>query len=106
MDRTGCARRSGGSPLRIDRHGGVVCRSGGWRRRSLGRRRGSAFGFRFGSQASAGVHDDGGSSSEEPDPEFGPQIRFASQYKAIAYAMNNSFGFGGNNCSLLFGVAA
>jgi 3-oxoacyl-[acyl-carrier-protein] synthase-1 len=23
----------------------------------------------------------------------------------VRYAMNNSFGFGGNNCSLLFGAA-
>lgn len=44
--------------------------------------------------------------SSEPDPACGPQIRFASQVKPIRYAMNNSFGFGGNNCSLLFGVAA
>ena len=42
--------------------------------------------------------------SDQPDPECGPQIRFASQSKPIGYAMNNSFGFGGNNCSLLFGV--
>ncbi len=44
--------------------------------------------------------------SDQPDAECGPQIRFASQEKPVAYAMNNSFGFGGNNCSLLFGVAA
>ena len=41
--------------------------------------------------------------SDRPDPACGPQIRFAAQEKPIRYAMNNSFGFGGNNCSLLFG---
>ena len=44
--------------------------------------------------------------SSEPDPECGAQIRFVAQSKSIRYAMNNSFGFGGNNCSLLFGLAA
>ncbi|RMH93188.1 beta-ketoacyl-[acyl-carrier-protein] synthase family protein [Lysobacter pythonis] len=44
--------------------------------------------------------------SAEPDPACGPQIRFEAQRKPIGYAMNNSFGFGGNNCSLLFGRAA
>ena len=43
--------------------------------------------------------------SSEPDAECGPQIRFVSVSKPIRLAMNNSFGFGGNNCSLLFGVA-
>ena len=41
--------------------------------------------------------------SEEPDPGNGPQIRFDNAQRSIRYAMNNSFGFGGNNCSLLFG---
>ncbi|WP_281782157.1 beta-ketoacyl-[acyl-carrier-protein] synthase family protein [Lysobacter auxotrophicus] len=43
--------------------------------------------------------------SDTPDPACGPQIRFASQRAQIRYAMNNSFGFGGNNCSLVFGRA-
>lgn len=43
--------------------------------------------------------------SAQPDPECGPQIRFAPAQRAIDYAMNNSFGFGGNNCSLVFGRA-
>lgn len=43
--------------------------------------------------------------SATPDPACGPQIRFAPQRADIRYAMNNSFGFGGNNCSLVFGRA-
>jgi 3-oxoacyl-[acyl-carrier-protein] synthase-1 len=44
--------------------------------------------------------------SVEPDPACGPQIRFDNAERRVRYAMNNSFGFGGNNCSLLFGAAA
>ncbi|KAB7770577.1 beta-ketoacyl-[acyl-carrier-protein] synthase family protein [Xanthomonas maliensis] len=43
--------------------------------------------------------------SSQPDPACGPQIRFDNAHSRIRYAMNNSFGFGGNNCSLLFGQA-
>lgn len=43
--------------------------------------------------------------SDTPDPACGPQIRFAPQRADIHHAMNNSFGFGGNNCSLVFGRA-
>jgi 3-oxoacyl-[acyl-carrier-protein] synthase-1 len=43
--------------------------------------------------------------STEPDPACGPQIRFASAQGPIDHAMNNAFGFGGNNCSLVFGRA-
>ncbi|HET6435716.1 MAG TPA: beta-ketoacyl-[acyl-carrier-protein] synthase family protein [Xanthomonadaceae bacterium] len=43
--------------------------------------------------------------SRDPDPACGPQIRFADAEGAPRYAMNNSFGFGGNNCSLVFGRA-
>ena len=43
--------------------------------------------------------------SDQPDPQCGPQIRFATAHAQVRYAMNNSFGFGGNNCSLLFGHA-
>jgi 3-oxoacyl-[acyl-carrier-protein] synthase-1 len=43
--------------------------------------------------------------STTPDPACGAQIRFAPARQAIAYAMNNSFGFGGNNCSLVFARA-
>jgi 3-oxoacyl-[acyl-carrier-protein] synthase I len=44
--------------------------------------------------------------SSERDVACGPQIRFDNATVAIDYAMNNSFGFGGNNCSLVFGRAA
>ncbi|MFP7723416.1 beta-ketoacyl-[acyl-carrier-protein] synthase family protein [Lysobacter sp. A3-1-A15] len=43
--------------------------------------------------------------SDTPDPACGPQIRFDNAQRDIRYAMNNSFGFGGNNCSLVFGRA-
>jgi len=43
--------------------------------------------------------------STTPDPACGPQIRFDNAQRAVDYAMNNSFGFGGNNCSLVFGKA-
>lgn len=43
--------------------------------------------------------------SSQPDPACGPQIRFDAAQHGIRYAMNNSFGFGGNNCSLLFARA-
>jgi 3-oxoacyl-[acyl-carrier-protein] synthase-1 len=43
--------------------------------------------------------------STTPDPACGPQIRFDNAERPVRYAMNNSFGFGGNNCSLLFGAA-
>ena len=40
--------------------------------------------------------------SRDPDPACGPQIHFDNAERNIDYAMNNSFGFGGNNCSLVF----
>lgn len=46
-----------------------------------------------------------GDGEPQPDPACGPQIRFANADRAIRYAMNNSFGFGGNNASLVFGKA-
>ncbi len=44
--------------------------------------------------------------SRDYDVACGPQIRFDNARRTIHYAMNNSFGFGGNNCSLVFGRAA
>ena len=43
--------------------------------------------------------------STSPDTACGPQVRFDNAQRRIDYAMNNSFGFGGNNCSLVFGRA-
>ena len=43
--------------------------------------------------------------SRTPDAACGAQIRFDNAEHAIAYAMNNSFGFGGNNASLVFARA-
>jgi len=41
--------------------------------------------------------------SDERDDACGAQIRIDNAHSMIRYAMNNSFGFGGNNCSLVFG---
>jgi len=44
--------------------------------------------------------------SQTRDPACGGQIRFDNAHSGnLRYAMNNSFGFGGNNCSLVFGRA-
>ena len=43
--------------------------------------------------------------SSVPDPACGAQIRFDNAQRDIRYAMNNSFGFGGNNACLVFGRA-
>lgn len=44
--------------------------------------------------------------STDKDPACGPQICLQGEARSIDLAMNNSFGFGGNNCSLVFGVQA
>ncbi len=41
----------------------------------------------------------------ELDAVCGPQIRIENAERAIDYAMSNSFGFGGNNASLVFSRA-
>lgn len=44
--------------------------------------------------------------SDTADAACGPQIRFDNaRSDTLRHAMNNSFGFGGNNCSLVFGCA-
>ena len=40
------------------------------------------------------------------DPGFGPQIRLAPANGEVRYALSKSFGFGGNNCELVFDKAA
>ena len=44
--------------------------------------------------------------STDKDPACGAQVRLQGEARRITHAMNNSFGFGGNNCSLVFGVNA
>jgi 3-oxoacyl-[acyl-carrier-protein] synthase-1 len=41
-----------------------------------------------------------------PDPGCGPQIRLQPAHGEVRYALSNSFGFGGNNCALVFGKGA
>jgi 3-oxoacyl-[acyl-carrier-protein] synthase-1 len=41
--------------------------------------------------------------ARELDPVCGPQIRIDNTAAEVQYALSNSFGFGGSNCSLLFG---
>jgi len=41
-----------------------------------------------------------------PDALCGPQLALANERRAIRIALSNSFGFGGNNCTLAFGCAA
>lgn len=43
--------------------------------------------------------------STEPDPACGPQVRLDNVRRQVDYAMNNAFGFGGNNCTLVFARA-
>jgi 3-oxoacyl-[acyl-carrier-protein] synthase-1 len=52
-----------------------------------------------------GMLDSAASGEPQHDPACGPQIRFVAAQREIRYAMNNSFGFGGNNASLVFGRA-
>ncbi|VTU16977.1 beta-ketoacyl-[acyl-carrier-protein] synthase family protein [Variovorax sp. PBL-E5] len=40
------------------------------------------------------------------DADCGPQIRLKPARCEVRYALSNSFGFGGNNCSLVFGKGA
>ena len=40
------------------------------------------------------------------DPGFCPQIRLAPANGEVRYALSKSFGFGGNNCELVFDKAA
>jgi len=43
--------------------------------------------------------------AQELDPACGPQIRIRNESAEVRFAISNSFGFGGSNCSLLFGKA-
>jgi 3-oxoacyl-[acyl-carrier-protein] synthase-1 len=39
----------------------------------------------------------------EPDPTFAANILLQNKELRVNTVMSNSFGFGGNNCSLIFG---
>jgi 3-oxoacyl-[acyl-carrier-protein] synthase I len=39
------------------------------------------------------------------DPACGPQVRIEAEHAPVRVALSNSFGFGGNNCILVFGDA-
>lgn len=41
---------------------------------------------------------------DNPDPACGPQLQRDNAQRSVRVSMNNSFGFGGNNCSLVFGA--
>jgi 3-oxoacyl-[acyl-carrier-protein] synthase-1 len=40
------------------------------------------------------------------DADCGPQVKLQPAHGEVRYALSNSFGFGGNNCSLVFGKGA
>ena len=44
----------------------------------------------------------GGLNCDTPDPACGPQLATANEHRPVRVAMNNSFGFGGNNCCVAF----
>ena len=43
--------------------------------------------------------------TERPDPALRSRIVLESEQRPLSRVLSNSFGFGGNNCSLLFGRA-
>lgn len=45
----------------------------------------------------------GTANTRELDPQCGPQIRRVAEEGPVRKVLNNSFGFGGNNCALIFG---
>jgi len=42
----------------------------------------------------------------EPEPAIAPQLLLGNREARVSATMTNSFGFGGNNCSLIFGKGA
>ncbi|HZV99883.1 MAG TPA: beta-ketoacyl-[acyl-carrier-protein] synthase family protein [Methylophilaceae bacterium] len=47
----------------------------------------------------------GGLNTHEVDPELGVNYLLENKEQPISYVLSNSFGFGGTNCSLIFGRA-
>jgi 3-oxoacyl-[acyl-carrier-protein] synthase-1 len=47
----------------------------------------------------------GGLNTTETDPFLGLNYQLKNRDQALYRAMSNSFGFGGTNCSLVFGLA-
>ena len=43
---------------------------------------------------------------ETVDPEFSSNFRLDSVHADVAHVMTNAFGFGGSNCSIIFGRAS
>jgi len=41
--------------------------------------------------------------TRQPDPKLSAPIVLATQWRPVHVVLSNSFGFGGSNCSLLFG---
>lgn len=48
----------------------------------------------------------GSCTTQTPDPALGSKIQLHATSRPLRRVMSNSFGFGGNNCSLIFGVVS
>ena len=48
----------------------------------------------------------GTANSRQLDAVCGPQIRLQTAHGKVRRVLSNSFGFGGNNCALVFGVSS
>lgn len=47
----------------------------------------------------------GSLNTKHPDPALSSAIQLSNKHQVVTNVLSNSFGFGGNNCSLLFGEA-